>query len=201
MMEWKGIPYSLDAKEIMESVNNITTVAVDKIPAVVVSTSFSWETVVAAFFSALIPSLIAWYALRHNYKLAEYQNTLVSKEKWISDFRSALAEFISEAEILTSKIDFLTFHAVMGNNIDEKPVELSKYNLLLLLIGASKHEIEFSKSIVNISNSIMALKAATPARPGSLQQRNKSINEIQAGLRKLLIDARHLIIAKYDKID
>ncbi|HFD6681269.1 TPA: hypothetical protein ACF5RG_001055 [Providencia alcalifaciens] len=197
MMEWKGIPYSLDAKEIVESVNNITTVAVDKIPAVVVSTSFSWETVVAAFFSALIPSFIAWYALKHNYRLAEYQNTLVAQEKWISDFRIALAEFISEAEILTGKMS--SEMQILIVNIDEKPVELSKYNLLLLLIGASKPEIEFSKSIVHISNLIMQLKSTRPTMPGMYHSRKKHIDEIQVSLKNLLMEARDLIIAKYGK--
>lgn len=197
MMEWKGIPYPLDSKEIVESINSITTVAVDKIPTVIVSTSFSWETVVAAFFSALIPSFIAWYALRHNYKLAEYQNTLVAKEKWISDFRAALAEFISEVEILTAEMNTDMLTRLI--NIDEKPVELSKYNLLLLLIGASKPEIEFSKSIVHISNLIMKLKSTYTGWPKALHSRKKYADEIQLSLRNLLIEARGLIVAKYNK--
>nr|WP_282561831.1 hypothetical protein [Providencia sp. PROV188] len=193
-MEWKGIPYSLDAKDIMESVNSITTVAVDKIPTVIVSTSFSWETVVAAFLSALIPSLIAWYALKNNYKLAEYQNTLATKEKWVSDFRVALAEFISETSIFTSKI---SMNPSLISSTDEKAVEFSKYNLLLLLINASDAEIKFTQLVIQISNKISDLKTGNGPVPGIGWGLEVLHDKIQEDLKVLMIAAKPLMDAKW----
>ncbi|MTC29143.1 hypothetical protein [Providencia alcalifaciens] len=196
MMEWKGIPCSLDAKEIVESVNNITTVAVDKIPAVVVSTSFSWETVVAAFFSALIPSLIAWYALKNNYKLAEYQNKLVAQEKWISDFRGILAEYISELTIFSSNI-ITQPHIVTSE--DEKKAELYKYKLLLLLGSSTDAEIDFAKSVVSINNLIIELKKSLSFVAKGKRDKSEIYSEINYKIKVLMINHRDVIMSKYGK--
>ncbi|WP_321146353.1 hypothetical protein, partial [Providencia alcalifaciens] len=63
----------------------------------------------------------------------------------------------------------------------------------------SKPEIEFSKSIVHISNLIMQLKSTRPTMPGMYHSRKKHIDEIQVSLKNLLMEARDLIIAKYGK--
>lgn len=196
MMEWKGIPYSLDAKEIVESVNSMTTVAVDKIPTVIVSTSFSWETVVAAFFSALIPSLIAWYALKHNYRLAEYQNTLVAQEKWIGDFRGVLAEYVSELTIFSSNI-ITQPHIVTSE--DEKKAELCKYKLLLLLGSSTDAEIDFAKSVVSISNLIIELKRSLSFTTKGKRDKSEIYSEINYKVKKLMVSHRDVIMSKYGK--
>lgn len=195
-MEWKGIPYSLDAKEIVESVKSISTVAVDKIPTVVVSTSFSWETVVAAFFSALIPSLIAWYALKHNYRLAEYQNTLAAQEKWIGDFRGVLAEYISELTIFSSNI-ITQPHIVTSE--DEKKAELCKYKLLLLLGSSTDAEIDFAKSVVSISNLIIELKRSLSFTTKGKRDKSEIYSEINYKVKKLMVSHRDIIMSKYGK--
>ncbi|WP_109396991.1 hypothetical protein [Proteus faecis] len=195
-MEWKGIPYSLDTKGIMESVNNIATVEVDKIPTVVVSTSFSWETVVAAFFSALIPSLIAWYALKHNYRLAEYQNKLVAQEKWISDFRNMLAEYISELTIFSSNI--ITQPYIITSE-DEKKAELCKYKLLLLLGSSTDAEIDFAKSVVSINNLIIELKKSLSFATQGKRDKSEIYSEINYKIKILMISHRDVIMSKYGK--
>ncbi|HEA4452308.1 hypothetical protein I5F94_03285 [Proteus mirabilis] len=195
-MEWKGIPYSLVNKGIMESINNITTVEVDKIPTVVVSTSFSWETVVAAFFSALIPSLIAWYALKHNYRLAEYQNKLVAQEKWISDFRNMLAEYISELTIFSSNI--ITQPYIITSE-DEKKAELCKYKLLLLLGSSTDAEIDFAKSVVSINNLIIELKKSLNFATQGKRDQSEIYSEINYKIKILMINHRDVIISKYGK--
>ncbi|EOG2427390.1 TPA: hypothetical protein ACKRC9_001100 [Proteus mirabilis] len=195
-MEWKGIPYSLVNKGIMESINSITTVEVDKIPTVVVSTSFSWETVVAAFFSALIPSLIAWYALKHNYRLAEYQNKLVAQEKWISDFRNMLAEYISELTIFSSNI--ITQPYIITSE-DEKKAELCKYKLLLLLGSSTDAEIDFAKSVVSINNLIIELKKSLNFATQGKRDQSEIYSEINYKIKILMINHRDVIISKYGK--
>ncbi|MBG3012120.1 hypothetical protein GHU01_03765 [Proteus mirabilis] len=195
-MEWKGIPYSLDTKGIMESVNNIATVEVDKLPTVVVSTSFSWETVVAAFFSALIPSLIAWYALKHNYRLAEYQNKLVAQEKWISDFRNMLAEYISELTIFSSNI--ITQPYIITSE-DEKKAELCKYKLLLLLGSSTDAEIDFAKSVVSINNLIIELKKSLSFATQGKRDKSEIYSEINYKIKILMISHRDVIMSKYGK--
>ncbi|EKB01395.1 hypothetical protein [Proteus mirabilis] len=180
----------------MESINNITTVEVDKIPTVVVSTSFSWETVVAAFFSALIPSLIAWYALKHNYRLAEYQNKLVAQEKWISDFRNMLAEYISELTIFSSNI--ITQPYIITSE-DEKKAELCKYKLLLLLGSSTDAEIDFAKSVVSINNLIIELKKSLNFATQGKRDQSEIYSEINYKIKILMINHRDVIISKYGK--
>lgn len=168
-MEWKGIPYSLDAKEIVESVNSITTVAVDKIPTVVVSTSFSWEAVISAFFAALIPSFIAWYALNKNFKLAKYQNSLSSYNEISQELRKTIADYIGNTKMYISliiyvqKIDPLTEQSKFEKYADEQDVmavssEISLSKLLIMLDNENKAQFRFSKRLNNISARITKLR-------------------------------------------
>ncbi|HAE76639.1 hypothetical protein JC794_16260 [Morganella morganii] len=191
MAEWKGVPYFFDATgKLQEQVS----VVVGKIPQVVVETSFSWETVISAFFAALIPSFIAWYALKNNYKLAEYQNNLSAKEKWIGDFRSALAEYVAEASILTAKL--ITLPSCVTRD-EERAAEFSKYKLLLLLSSATECEIKLAKNIVSINNLIVNLKKNTNGLFVNLQSRKDTGDEIQKYLQNLMVNSRDVILAKY----
>lgn len=191
MAEWKGVPYFFDATgKLQEQVS----VVVGKIPQVVVETSFSWETVISAFFAALIPSFIAWYALKNNYKLAEYQNNLSAKEKWIGDFRSALAEYVAEASILTAKLISLPSCVTRD---EERAAEFSKYKLLLLLSSATECEIKLAKNIVSINNLIVNLKKNTNGLFVNLQSRKDAGAEIQKHLQNLMVNSRDVILAKY----
>ncbi|MGJ7061668.1 hypothetical protein [Morganella morganii] len=193
MAEWKGVPYFFDATgELQEQIS----VVIGKIPQVVVETSFSWETVISAFFAALIPSFIAWYALKNNYKLAEYQNTLSAKEKWIGDFRSALAEYVTEASILTARL--ITLSSFITRD-EERATEFAKYKLLLLLSSATECEIKLAKNIVSINNLIVSLKENTDNLLFNLNSpsRKRTGTEIQRNLQNLMADSRDVILAKY----
>lgn len=131
MAEWKGVPYFFDANgELQKQVS----VVVGKIPQVIVETSFSWETVISAFFAALIPSFIAWYALKQNYKLSEYQNSLSSTKELSKELRITIASYLSNIEII------LQFLAVFYNQLkenDSKGMEKTENGLSELSIKIS----------------------------------------------------------------
>ncbi|MCF1264295.1 hypothetical protein LH673_02645 [Morganella morganii] len=131
MAEWKGVPYFFDVNgELQKQVS----VVVGKIPQVIVETSFSWETVISAFFAALIPSFIAWYALKQNYKLSEYQNSLSSTKELSKELRITIASYLSNIEII---LQFLTvFYNQLKEN-DSKGMEKTENGLSELSIKIS----------------------------------------------------------------
>ncbi|HHN8388106.1 hypothetical protein ABMZ76_00015 [Morganella morganii] len=131
MAEWKGVPYFFDATgELQKQVS----VVVGEIPQVIVETSFSWETVISAFFAALIPSFIAWYALKQNYKLSEYQNSLSSTKELSKELRITIASYLSNIEII---LQFLTvFYNQLKEN-DSKGMEKTENGLSELSIKIS----------------------------------------------------------------
>ncbi|MBT0338931.1 hypothetical protein [Morganella morganii] len=162
MAEWKGVPYFFDATgELQEQVS----VVVGKIPQVVVETSFSWETVISAFFAALIPSFIAWHALKQNYKLAEYQNLLSSKKEISKELRVTIASYLSSIDIVFQLLT--TFYEYLKNR-DEKAMvktansltEVSNqesvyYNKARLLLDCNnKNQKKILDKIESIHNSI-----------------------------------------------
>ncbi|ENG2093198.1 hypothetical protein [Morganella morganii] len=131
MAEWKGVPYFFDATgELQKQVS----VVVGEIPQVIVETSFSWETVISAFFAALIPSFIAWYALKQNYKLSEYQNSLSSTKELSKELRITIASYLSNIEMI---LQFLTvFYNQLKEN-DSKGMEKTENGLSELSIKIS----------------------------------------------------------------
>ncbi|HHR6466250.1 TPA: hypothetical protein ACS78B_003755 [Providencia alcalifaciens] len=202
MMEWKGIPYSLDVVGLLNTAENITTVAVNKVPTIAITTSFSWETVISAFFAALIPSLIAWYALKQNYNLAKFQHELSSNEDLVRLFRVSVAEFVTNTNILVAAVRTANLHGfhgdsehaayiIKGLSQEEKAVDF-ELNKLLLLLGQSNEEIKFIEKLVGLNNTINSLKKRYPSdRPGIAQDASK----IHTDLRCLMVNANEVIFA------
>ncbi|MEQ5403458.1 hypothetical protein [Providencia sp. PROV092] len=170
-MEWKGIPYSLDAKEIVESVNGITTVAVDKIPTVIVSTSFPWETVVSSIIAAMIPSFIAWYAIRKNFQLAKYQHELSVNKDLVNLFRVSVADFITNITLLVNLIKHAKEMKLCGDTENERyKLEEARgvdklvhhyWNKIQLMLDSSGNHEAFESSLVNIICITNELKHST----------------------------------------
>lgn len=61
-MGWKGIPYSLS-----DVSNTSSSIVIDKISELTINTSL-WGTMIAALAGAVLPSFIAWLAIRNNKK-------------------------------------------------------------------------------------------------------------------------------------
>ncbi|WP_413496379.1 hypothetical protein [Morganella psychrotolerans] len=162
MASWKGVPYFFDATgELQEQVS----VVVGKIPQVVVETSFSWETVISAFFAALIPSCIAWHALKQNYKLAEYQNSLSRTKEISKELRVTIASYLSSIDIvfqlLTTFYEYLkeSDRKAMGKTEDSLAEVANQgsvyYNKVRLLLDyKNKNQEKLLDKIESIHNSL-----------------------------------------------
>lgn len=201
-MEWKGIPYSLDVVGLLNTAENITTVAVNKVPTIAITTSFSWETVISAFFAALIPSFIAWYALKQNYNLAKFQHELSSNEDLVRLFRVSVAEFVTNTNILVAAVRTANLHGFHGDSEhaayiikgvgqEEKAVDF-ELNKLLLLLGQSNEEIKFIEKLVGLNNTINSLKKRYPSDRAGIAQ---DVSKIHTDLRCLMVNANEVIFA------
>ncbi|EPH2225915.1 TPA: hypothetical protein MYK43_000678 [Klebsiella pneumoniae] len=68
-MAWLGIPFPLEKVEgTIFSNYQFSHLTIDKLPSVVVDSSFSWETLLSAIIAGAIPAWIAYKAIRSNKK-------------------------------------------------------------------------------------------------------------------------------------
>ncbi|MBC3974259.1 hypothetical protein H8R12_00145 [Morganella morganii] len=65
MVDWRGVPYLFDATNKLPE---HFSVMVDKIPQIVVESSFSWDVALSGFLAGCVPAFIAWVALRNSKK-------------------------------------------------------------------------------------------------------------------------------------
>lgn len=65
MAEWEGVPYFFD---VTDKLPEHFSVMVDKIPQIIVETSFSWDVALSGFLAGCVPAFIAWVALRNSKK-------------------------------------------------------------------------------------------------------------------------------------
>lgn len=190
-----------------EQITNTLSVIIEELPKILVSTSFSWETVISSFFAALIPSFIAWYALKNNYRLAEYQNTLKAKDEWVMEFRNTLAGFVTDSTILIANIE-LNCELRRGNCIgsikrsyeSERDVEFGVHKLLLLLSKHDEYEAKFSTFVINVNNLIQELKKYARLDADLVDCLDRLlVKQLRIELRNIMIESREVIIAKYKR--
>lgn len=95
-MAWQGIPFifTTHAQDLSLSVSNL--------PKLFIETPFSWEAVISALIAGALPSLIAIYALRSNYKIVSLQNKLMEAKDFKEKFRAATAEHVSDVILFVS---------------------------------------------------------------------------------------------------
>ncbi|WIV89788.1 MULTISPECIES: hypothetical protein [Proteus] len=190
-----------------EQITNTLSVIIKELPKILVSTSFSWETVISSFFAALIPSFIAWYALKNNYRLAEYQNTLKAKDEWVMEFRNTLAGFVTDSTILIANIE-LNCELRRGSCIgsikrsyeSERDVEFGVQKLLLLLSKHDEYEAKFSTFVINVNNLIQELKKYARLDADLVDCLDRLlVKQLRIELRNIMIESREVIIAKYKR--
>lgn len=95
-MAWQGIPF------VFNTNNQELALSISTIPKLLIETPFSWETVISAFIAGALPSIIAIYALRSNYKIVGLQNKLLETKDFKEKFRVAVAEHVSDVILLAS---------------------------------------------------------------------------------------------------
>ncbi|EPP4755077.1 hypothetical protein ACURKV_003061 [Morganella morganii] len=96
MAEWKGVPYFFDANGLHEQLS----VAVEKMPVVLIETPLAWETIAGVGAS----TIIAIWALISNFKLARFQNNQAIKKENASAFLTAMASIIANANLCTQHL-------------------------------------------------------------------------------------------------
>lgn len=174
------------------------SITIDKLPPIIIESSFSLETVVSSIIAALIPSLIAWKALSENYKLAKYQNKLAESKEWGAMFRTAIAEHVTDVNLLVSDITQWKEKYIMmsmgTSKVDTIPedikpsmraAELSK-NKILLLVGQTENHMRLIEKLIEIQDDISAIMCTVRMMNSIKIKFNKHVNEF--------IELSHLIL-------
>lgn len=166
-MAWQGVPFSVE--KIVDTVLSspqLAHVVLDKIPTVAIESSFSWDTVIAAFISGLIPGGIAYLAIQNSYKLAETQHKMQSKEKLNEEIRIAAANYVTALNYLATDFnawakEILDRGTSLASN-ESIPEHLreniyraeSSKNLLIILIAPDEHGNKLLKSMVEAQKAL-----------------------------------------------
>lgn len=162
MAEWKGVPYFFDASN---GVPETVVVAVDKLPQVVVESSFSWEVVISSLVAAAISSFVAWYALRQNYRLSIFQSNLSSRKELSANIRIAISSYLSLCKITKQcasiavkerKRRKFDYSNAMRNEMNQvvKDVNNEYYKLLLFIDRNNYNQNLLISSIDEVKNSL-----------------------------------------------
>ncbi len=167
---WLGIPF-LYVKERLAD-----TISIDKIPTVSLDSSFSWETIIAAFLSGLVPAIISLYVINENNKSVRYQQSREDKRNYASHVRLNVSEYAYQL----TKVKAIHSAWLLGGNIysdkrqkefedkaNDALNELERYKVSLLIsIPDDTAGLTFKKSITDISS---ALTTAIRTRINSME--------------------------------
>lgn len=159
---WQGVPFKLLSGNVLES----TSIAISKIPHIVVETSSDWFTplltVSGALIAGSIPAWVAIKAIRANKEQMLHQQLVINKQKFIDEFRIKMSVFLADAENLTlvinrdihfNGISFLDLPPEQQNLIADITHRLDiNYNYIELMIGSDE---KFSE-IIKIMDAILA---------------------------------------------
>ncbi|RNL75726.1 hypothetical protein D7I40_00890 [Citrobacter sp. MH181794] len=145
-MAWQGIPFVLEKLEETLSSSNLSHLTIDKLPAVVVESSFSWESLLSAFIAGTIPAYIAYIAIKNSNRLAVLQNKMQSQTKIFEEIRIASANYVTALNMISSEYNqwakSVRHHGVvlsvlqMPENLIKiiRDAELSKNTLTILIV-------------------------------------------------------------------
>lgn len=102
-MAWQGFPFVLEKfEETISSTSQLSHVVLDKIPTVMVDTSFSWDSILSAGIAGFIPGAIAYMAIKNSNALAEKQLKVQSKTKLDDEIRIAASNYVTAINYLST---------------------------------------------------------------------------------------------------
>jgi hypothetical protein len=146
-LEWQGVPF------LFEKSTNYFSLSLSDIPKLIIDTPFSWEPVISGLIAGLLPSAIAYFALRNSYKLARYQTKLLDGKDFSRDFRAAAAEYVTELTMYTS---------------DFQQWKIANKNRGLLELSKGLIPQELSKQVRDLENSKNKIMLLTPPIQGKV---------------------------------
>lgn len=184
-MAWQGVPFLLnDFTSTGKGTFQFPHVSIDKLPSIIVESSFSWETLIAAIIAGAIPAIIAYVAIQKNNELAILQNKMQSQTKVCEEIRIASASYVTSVNVLASEYtewsESVKHLGIMLGRF-QKPdglkkaiydVELSKNTLIILITPDIDGNVLLSK----MAETQTALKPFldTIARARDIEKLNKS---------------------------
>lgn len=155
---WLGIPF-LYVKERLAD-----TISIDKIPSISVDSAFSWETIIAAFISGLVPALISLYVIRQNNESIRYQQKKEDKRQFSAHMRVVISEYVYQLSkvkgIHSEWLIFRSMHyglrtAETENKMSDALLELERYKASLLIsIPEDDDGMLFKNEINKVSSSL-----------------------------------------------
>ncbi|HGX3873323.1 MULTISPECIES: hypothetical protein [Enterobacteriaceae] len=151
---WLGIPFLYVKERVAD------TISIDKIATVSVDSSFSWETIIAAFISGLVPALISLYVIRQNNESVRYQQSREDKRNYAAHVRINVSEYAYQLtkvhELHTEwlregRIGYSFTRPDIEKKMSDALLELEKYKVSLLIsILEDEKGCAFKKSINDI---------------------------------------------------
>ncbi|HAV1656803.1 hypothetical protein [Enterobacter hormaechei] len=158
---WLGIPFLYVHERLAD------TISIDKIATVSVDSSFSWETIIAAFISGLVPALISLYVIRQNNESVRYQQSREDKRNYAAHVRQNVSEYayqLTRVKQLHTEwvnegiIGFSYKRPEIEKNMSVALLELEKYKVSLLIsILEDEKGLAFKNSINGIQNYLSAI--------------------------------------------
>lgn len=153
---WSGIPFLYVHERLAD------TISIDKIATVSVDSSFSWETIIAAFISGLVPALISLYVIRQNNESVRYQQSREDKRNYAAHVRLNVSEYAYQltkvkelhSEWIDEGIKGVSYkRPEIEKNMSAALLELEKYKVSLLIsVLDDEKGLAFKKSINDIQS-------------------------------------------------
>lgn len=155
---WLGIPFLYVRERLSD------TISIDKIPMISVDSSFSWETIIGAFISGLVPALISLYVIRKNNESIRYQQNQEDKRQYSAHMRVVISEYayqlskvkeIHSEWVLAGRLFNQIKSVELEARMSDALLELGRFKASLLIsIPDDDAGVLFKDSINNISKSL-----------------------------------------------
>ncbi|EHR9670930.1 hypothetical protein FHK96_18500 [Escherichia coli] len=158
---WLGIPFIYVQERLAD------TISISKIPSISIESSFSSETIIAAFISGLVPALISLYVIRQNNESVRYQQKQENKRHYSAHLRVVVSEYAYQlnkvkeihAEWVSVSTTMIQYKLTsLEEKMSEALLELERFKVSLLIsIPDDEDGALFKKSINTISEKLSSL--------------------------------------------
>lgn len=131
---WPGVPFLYYNEKMANAIS------ISKIPSISIQSSFSWETIIAAFISGLVPALISFYVIKKNNESVRYQQKQEYNRHYLAHLRMVISEYVSQVD----KVKRIHFNSIKNK------FEYTGINVPEMMFNAM-NELEGAKASLLIS--------------------------------------------------